>query len=268
MLKKRLIFVLLWADGNFCLSRNFRLQHVGDVDWLLSTYDFGSLASSVDELVIIDVSRGERQSGRFIADVQRAIERFRLPITLGGGVTSLKAARQVFAEGGDKVLVNRLLVEDPATLAQIRSVFGAQSIVASVDVRAEAGGPTVFTHDGTRKQSLLSDFLGSGPISDVGEILLNHIDQDGTGRGIDAEMLNAIPADVEQQVIVMGGVGKPAHVVQAFSHREIDAVATANLLNFVGIGLSAVRTECIAHGIPLANWLPVSEVLAEWRSSQ
>ena len=57
MLKKRLIFILLYQHENFYLSRNFQLQKVGNLDWLKKNYNFSLIAKSIDELIILDVSR-------------------------------------------------------------------------------------------------------------------------------------------------------------------------------------------------------------------
>ena len=38
--KKRIIFTLLYNSGQFSLSRNFRLQSIGDSDWLQKNYNF------------------------------------------------------------------------------------------------------------------------------------------------------------------------------------------------------------------------------------
>ena len=47
MLKKRIIFTLLYDQGTFVLSRNFRLQKVGDLSWLKENYDFSRVAFSI-----------------------------------------------------------------------------------------------------------------------------------------------------------------------------------------------------------------------------
>ena len=57
MLKKRLIFTLLYDKGSYCLSRNFRLQKVGKIDWLLKNYKFSEIIPYLDELIILNVSR-------------------------------------------------------------------------------------------------------------------------------------------------------------------------------------------------------------------
>ena len=57
-LKKRIIFTLLFCKDYFYLSRNFRLQKIGDLDWLKSNYNFNNVSFYIDELIILNVSRG------------------------------------------------------------------------------------------------------------------------------------------------------------------------------------------------------------------
>ena len=56
MLKKRIIFTLLYDSGNFVLSRNFRRQKIGDVHWVKKNYNIGKISQSVDEIFIINIS--------------------------------------------------------------------------------------------------------------------------------------------------------------------------------------------------------------------
>ena len=57
MIKKRIIFALLYNDGYFFLSRNFRLQKVGDVKWLINNFGFGKTCHFIDELVCLLVKK-------------------------------------------------------------------------------------------------------------------------------------------------------------------------------------------------------------------
>ena len=63
MLKKRLIFALYYDTGAFYLSRNFRLQRVGDVRWLMDKFRFKSIGKFIDEIVILDVTRNPQVGG-------------------------------------------------------------------------------------------------------------------------------------------------------------------------------------------------------------
>ena len=65
MLKKRLIFTLLYSEGFFCQSRNFNLQKVGDANWLKNNYNFKNISYFIDELIILDVTRKKKIKSNF-----------------------------------------------------------------------------------------------------------------------------------------------------------------------------------------------------------
>ena len=88
MLKKRLIFTLLYADGHFMQSRNFNIQKVGDINWLRKNYNLNSISSYIDELIILDISRAKRSLDEFIMNLKKISKEFFIPITAGGGIRS------------------------------------------------------------------------------------------------------------------------------------------------------------------------------------
>ena len=112
MLKKRLIFTLLYKDGKFCLSRNFRLQNIGDVYWLLDSYNFRNLAGIIDELVILDLSSESRDKKIFLRDMSLVLEDFFIPVSIGGNIRDIDAADELFSSGADKIVLNTLFHVD------------------------------------------------------------------------------------------------------------------------------------------------------------
>ena len=60
MLRKRIIFTLIYADGNFMQSRNFRLQKVGNLNWLEKNYKFHNIAFALDELIVLNASKNNK----------------------------------------------------------------------------------------------------------------------------------------------------------------------------------------------------------------
>ena len=60
---KRIIYALLYSNGSFHLSRNFRLQKVGDVEWLKNNFGFGETCDFIDELMIINVTKDQVVEG-------------------------------------------------------------------------------------------------------------------------------------------------------------------------------------------------------------
>ena len=254
MLKKRLIFTLLFKDGAFWLSRNFRLQRVGDVAWLNQNYNFSSIATSIDELIILNVAREDVNRAAFLDAVDRVTEGCFMPLSLGGRISTRDDVEAMLAHGADKVVVNTALSQDAALVRELVAVYGGQCIVASVDYRREADADAVYIDRGqTRIQAELTRYLDEVEALGVGELYLNSIDQDGTAQGLDLSVLDHV-GDRSTPIILAGGAGNARHLHAALDHPAVDAVAATNLLNFVGDGLPKARRDLLAAGVSLASW--------------
>ena len=259
MVRKRIIFSLLYADGHFMLSRNFRLQRIGDVRWLLDNYKFGLVAESIDELLILDVSRGERNPLNFVKDASAVVADCFVPVGFGGGIRDMSHVNRLMRAGADKVVVNTAALDDPDFIGQLASEVGAQSVVVSVDVLG-SDKPKVVSHNGTVDISGDAEqvFHHLSPLP-FGELVLTSIDRDGTGMGLDLALLDLLPSRFGHPVILSGGVGNATHIDEAWRSGKTSAVATANLLNFVGDGLVLAREALRSEGHDLAHfdrWLP------------
>jgi cyclase len=179
-----------------------------------------------------------------------------VPITAGGGVRNIDSARKLLRSGADKILINSGLFEPGNLAGQLAEEFGQQCIVGSVDLkRSKSGELQVWTRDGTvLNKSRAIDLLAKVLSENVGEIYLNSIDRDGTGQGFDFEILELLPIKVNKPLILAGGAGNSDHLLHGLKDSRIDAVATANLFNFVRDGLYKARQELVANGVVLPIW--------------
>jgi cyclase len=261
MLKKRLIFTLLVADGRFMLSRNFSLQSVGTLDWLHEYYEFESIANSIDELVVLDVSRGGRNPQQF-ADVLRQLgRRCFMPIAAGGGVRSVDDAKRLLRAGADKVVVNSPLFDDGALVGELVRRFGSQCVVASIDYKREGEASRTFRHNGREDTGLdLAQAIERAQHLGAGELYLTSIARDGTGQGFDEDFLGRAARRADVPVIASGGAGNFAHLASALARDSLSGASTANLFNFMADGLTEARRHVIGAGITLARW-PAMEAL-------
>lgn len=255
MLKKRVIFTLLYNDGSFVLSRNFRLQRVGDIRWLQKNYNFSHISFFIDELIVLDVTRGIKNEELFCEHVRLLTKESFIPIAAGGGIRSLERAKELLHSGADKVVVNTLISESPKVIEEIAIEYGRQCIVASVDVKKINNQFTVWTNNGTIKQMYdLSTWLDNINNLPIGELYLNSMDKDGTGQGYHFDLLDAIPNQFSIPVILAGGAGKHGHLSSGLDDKRVDAVATAHLFNFVGDGLERARNKLLHDNYNLAKW--------------
>ncbi len=257
MLKKRLIFTLLYADGSFMLSRNFRLQKVGDIRWIEKNYNFAKIATHIDELIVLDVSRQKKNLQAFTETLQRLIDLCFIPIAVGGGIDSKEKAQHWFKSGADKIVINSAL-QDEHLIKELVSHYGSQSIIASLDCKKLDNTYQVYTHNGTLPlEANFEDYCQHLVGLEVGEIYLNSMDQDGTGNGYDVTLLQTLQQTIGHNslpVIAAGGAGNSKHFIDAFALDSVDAVATANLFNFIGNALPQARQKLLDNHIQLARW--------------
>jgi cyclase len=259
VLKSRLIFTLLLDAGYYNLSRNFRLQRVGDLKWVQENYDFDSISRSIDELVVLNVSRAEASDiDALAAQVRRLGEQCFMPIAAGGGIRSLANAQKLFQAGADKLVLNSPYFEDPELVRELVRTYGAQSIVASLDFRLQEDGTRrVYCRGGTQDTGLkLEQAIDLVQEVGTGELYLTSMERDGTGDGYDLESLSMASQLASVPVIASGGAGNYVHFVEALRSRAVNAVSTANLFNFMGDGLRDARNEMLQDGISLTLWMP------------
>jgi imidazole glycerol-phosphate synthase subunit HisF len=255
VLRKRLIFALFYNNGNFMQSRNFRLQRVGDLNWLESNYKFQEISFSLDELIVLNVKRGPKDIGGFASVVKELVEDVFIPVAAGGGIRSLGDADKLFKNGADKIILNSALYETPDLVSEIAGKYGSQSVIASVDYRHVEGTTRAFINDGTQLIDMhLHEYLMKILELPVGEILLNSIDKDGTGFGFDLDTIRSVANFIDIPLVLMGGAGNELHLHEGIELDNISAVASGNLFNFIGNGLPNARRYLLGKGCNLSSW--------------
>ncbi|MBK7627796.1 MAG: imidazole glycerol phosphate synthase subunit HisF [Bacteroidales bacterium] len=255
MVKKRLIFTLLMQDDIFMLSRNFRLQEVGDLDWLRENYDINSLLYSIDELIVINVNRGEKNLLKFNANLSELVRNCFMPVAAGGGIQSDDDVYSILKSGADKVVINSLLFTNPIMVERIIKRFGSQCVVASVDYKLIDNERFVFIGNGSLNSSLkLSTAIQKIIELGVGELYITSIDKDGTGQGYDIAGISEITCFSKVPVIASGGVGKFDQFYDGINLAKADAVSTANLFYFMGDALTEAREILKSNGLSMAVW--------------
>ena len=253
MLKKRIIFSLLYCDGYFVQSRNFNLQRVGDAKWLEKNYDFKKISYFIDELIVLDISREKKNLNFFLKELNLISKICFIPIAVGGGINNFDKAKKILSNGADKVVINTNL--NLKLTNQISKTYGQQSIIASIDVKKDNNRYKVLKQNGEHESNYsLKGYLSLINNFPVGEIMINSIDQDGTGNGLDFKVLDFVPKRINKSIIMSGGCGNSLHLSEGLKSEKIDAVCTANLLNFLGDGLKNAREEMIRNNFMLPIW--------------
>jgi imidazole glycerol-phosphate synthase subunit HisF len=250
VLRQRIIFTLIYENGFFNQSRNFRLQKVGNIDWLEENYKFQDIAFSLDEIIVLNVSKRDKNLSEFATMLNRLVDDVFIPVAAGGGINSISDAELLFKNGADKVVLNSALFKSPDLVRSIIQHYGKQSIVASIDYIDE----DVFIENGTQKIDMsLDEYIEYIESLNIGEIYLNSIVRDGTGFGYDTDTIRRISSKINTPLVIAGGAGNEKHLLEGIDVEGVSAVATANLFNFIGNGLPNARKYMLKKGCNLAN---------------
>ena len=256
MLFKRIIYALLYSNGFFYLSRNFRLQKVGDVNWLKDNFGFGKTCDYIDELMVLLITQdpNKNEISQYFKDISKLREKIFVPIILGGGIRSFDNAKECFTNGADKILINYLAHENIKTIKKISNIYGEQAISLMVDFKKVDNLNFSFKNASTIKSRSLIEYFKFIKKLNFGELIINSIDKDGTGTGLDFSYFKDLPKDLNKPILIMGGAGKPEHFVKAFESKNISGIVTANLFNFLGSGLKLAREHSIINGARLIKF--------------
>lgn len=231
MVQRRVIPVLLLQKGALVKSIRFKkFTYVGDPINAVKIFN----DKEVDEIIILDISATKEKRPPNIDQVAEIASEAFMPLGYGGGITSLKEIQKILYGGAEKVILNTVIFHQPELLTEAARQFGSQSIVASIDVKKNFWGKyQVYVHCGsynTKKDPVA--YAKEMEERGAGEIFINSIDQDGTFKGYDLELIKMVADAVEVPVVACGGAAGLDDFQQAIQVGSASAVAAGSFFIF------------------------------------
>ena len=207
--------------------------------------------SGADELVFYDITASAEGRSLFTDILRQTASRVFIPLTVGGGISTLEDFDRVLKCGADKVSVNSGAIRDPDLIRQAALRYGSQCVVLSADVKRVDGQFRVFARGG-RDDTGMEAIAWIKKCVDLGagEIVVNSIDTDGVKGGFDLEMLSAVCDAVKVPVIASGGAGKKEDFTELFRALPgVDAGLAASVFHFGEIAIPDLKAELRKNGI-------------------
>ncbi|MCK5160876.1 MAG: imidazole glycerol phosphate synthase subunit HisF [Candidatus Aureabacteria bacterium] len=252
MLAKRIIPCLDVKEGRVVKGINFEgLKDAGDPVEIAEVYD----RAGADELVFLDITASHEKRKIMIDVVKKTAEKCFMPLTVGGGISSLEDIRELLKSGADKVSINTPVVKNPQFVKEASSMFGSQCIVVAIDAKRVCEGKWQIYINGGRtparrdavEWALEVEKLGAG------EILLTSMDSDGTKNGYDIELTGKISSAVRIPVIASGGAGTCEHILKVLTDGMADAALAASIFHYREIEIKEVKDYLKEHGVCVRN---------------
>ncbi len=247
MLKTRVVGVLVIRNGIVVQSIQFkRYLPVGRVSIAVEYLN----RWGIDDIVLLDMDatpQGRPPNFEKIREYSRFCQ---VPLTVGGGVRSVKDMENLLQSGADRIALNASAIANPRLISEGARFFGAQCMVVSIDARRKPDGNyEVFSHSGTRPTGHSPETLAR-QLEELGagEILLTAIDQDGMKRGFDLELINRVAEAVDIPLVACGGAGHPQHLLEA-CRLGISGVAAGNFYHYTEHSVIVAKSYLHTAGI-------------------
>jgi imidazole glycerol-phosphate synthase subunit HisF len=245
VLRKRLIPCLDVDKGRVVKGVNFvDIKDAGDpVEFAHKYYEDGA-----DEICFLDITATSDLRKATYEIISETARNIFIPLTVGGGVSSIQDADKLLKAGADKVGVNSSAIRNPNLIKEISDNFGAQCMVAAIDVKktgATHSGWEVFVKGGREATGIdAKDWILKVVDLGAGEILLTSMDADGTQNGYDLEITKFASTQTGVPVIASGGAGSVEHIDEVFKKGQADAALLASILHFGTVSIKEIKDFC------------------------
>jgi cyclase len=251
LLKVRVIPTLLWKQVGLVKGVAFdSWRRVGSVLPAVKVYNL----REVDELVVLDIAATHEQRMVDLDMVCEIASECFVPLTVGGGISSVEHVREVLRAGADKVAINSAAYRSPDLIRQAAQRFGAQCVVVSIDAKEVAPGRyECFSDSGTVSTKITpAEMAARVEALGAGELLVTSIERDGTMKGYDLELIRSVAGAVSIPVIASGGAGSYEDFTQAV-RSGASGVAAASIYHFTQQTPLEAKQYMARHGIAVRN---------------
>lgn len=213
-------------------------------------------AQGADEIIYMDIVATLYGRNSLLDLVTQTAQDVFVPLTVGGGLRSLKDVENMLKHGADKVAINTAAIQNPALIDEVAKTFGSQCLVLSVE--AKQSGPNsweAYTDNGREKTGKdVKAWCIEAQDRGAGEILLTSVDKEGTRKGFDLALLEHVSEHMHIPVIASGGCGQTSHAIDAIEKGRADAIAVADMLHYERIKVGGIKHALKHAGIEVSRY--------------
>jgi cyclase len=206
-----------------------------------------------DELAMLDIAATIENRKTRLEWVKNVSSVINIPLTVGGGISTLEDIELVLKAGANKISMNSTAVKNPDLVKQASKQFGKEKITIAIDARRNKAMPSSF-------ELVISG--GTQPVGKdavawarqcqelgAGVILPTSMDGDGTQAGYDLKFTKAISDAVSLPVVASGGAGKLEHFYEAVVKGGAQILLAASVFHYRIFNIKQVKEYLKQKGL-------------------
>lgn len=223
------------------------LRKIGDPIELAKKY----YSQGIDEIVIMDAVASLYGRNNLFHIIEAACKEVFIPITIGGGIREVKDIELALKSGADKIALNTQAVLNPDLVREASRIYGAQCIVGSIEAKKKGPGNWEAYVNNGREETGIDVFEWAKELEQLGagELMVTSIDQEGTKKGFDLDLIKLVSSLVSIPVIASGGAGNIRHIKSVATETQVGAVAVASLIHYNLLEVPEIKQELKQAGI-------------------
>ncbi len=238
MLKLRVIPILTFNGFGLVKTKQFNNPRmVGNPVQAARVYN----SRGVDELVFVDITASKQKRKLNLKLVGDVIKECFMPVGIGGAVSSIDDINNLLKIGADKVIIKTAALQDEDFIKRAVEYFGSQCISISVDAIKKEGEYVIHNELGI--EITVEEFIDKMTSLNVGEFLLNSVDNDGMMSGFDKELALHVEKLTNIPIVAIGGAGEPVHFSELLDGSTIEAVGSSSIYHFTQYTPNDVKQE-------------------------
>ena len=206
-----------------------------------------------DELAMLDIAATVENRKTRLEWVKNVSSVINIPLTVGGGISTLEDVELVLKAGADKISMNSAAVRNPDLVRQAAEKFGKGKVTVAIDARRNKEMPSGFelvVSGGTKP-------VGKDAVAwarqcqelGAGVILPTSMDGDGTQAGYDLEFTRAISEAVRLPVVASGGAGKLEHFYEGVVQGGAQILLAASVFHYRILSIREVKEYLRKKGL-------------------
>lgn len=243
MLTNRRIIARIDIKGSRLVKGiRFEGQRVyGDAGEFITKY----YENGADEIILIDTVASLYERNNLDEIIEYSTKNTFIPVTVGGGIRSILNAKNLLKRGADKIAINTAATKNKNLIKELSEELGSQSVVLSIQAKKRSEGTwEVFCLNGRQPTGLNvlswakeAEFLGAG------EIILSSVDQDGTEKGMDFDLIKKLTNEINIPIIASSGAHSIEEIKKIFNETNVSAIAIGKALHINNLSIRDIKKE-------------------------